>query len=164
MVVMLIFVLMSAVVVVSMSPALSDARLRSGARMIVSMLNYARSYAVAHQTEARVVFDRTENGIVVETKALDERDEEQVVVLTTSAGKYHKLPGGLQIEPVEKTGSDEEQEYISFSRIGQAENASVTITDSKGRQRRITVDGITGRCVVESDADASSKTGIPNTR
>jgi len=151
MVVMIIFVLMSAVVVVSMSPALSDARLRTGTRMIVSVLNYARSYAIAHQTETRVVFDRIENGIMVEARMKDEKGVESLVPLTTSVGKYRKLPNGLVLDPVEKPGTDEEEDFIGFTQVGQSERAAVVITDSKERQRRITVDGITGRCVVESD-------------
>ncbi len=162
MVVMLIFVLMSTAVVVSMAPALSDARLRSGARMVVSMINYSRSYAVAHRTEARMVFDRVESGIVVEAKELDEHNEETVLPLTTSAGKFRRLPNGLRIEPVEKPGTDEEEDFIVFSKIGETQSAAVTITDAKGRQRRITVDGVTGRCVVESVDDAGPKSSKRN--
>lgn len=153
MVVMVIFVLMSTAVVMSMSPALSDARLRSGSRMIISVLNYARSYAVAHQTAARVSFDRAGNGIVVEAMMSDEKGEQTLTPLTSSVGKYRKLPSGLEIAPIEKSGTDEEEDFISFTQIGQSETAAVTIADSKGRQRRITVDAITGRCSI----DATSK-------
>ena len=163
MVVMVIFVLMSTAVVVSMAPALSDARLRSGTRMIVSVLNYARSYAVAHQTETRVVFDRIENGIMVEAKMRDEKGEEGLVPLTTSVGKYRRLPRGLELAPVEKPGTDEEEDFIGFTQIGQSERAAVVITDSKGRLRRIIVDGITGRCMVESD-EANPESEIRNAK
>ncbi len=158
MVVMVIFVLMSTVVVVSMAPALSDARLRSGARMIVSVVNYARSYAVAHQTETRVAFDRTETGIRVEARMKDEKGVESLVPLTTSVGKYRRLPRGLELAPVEKPGTDAEEDFISFNQVGQSERAAVVITDSKGRVRRITVDGVTGRCSI----DANSKFEIRN--
>ncbi len=164
MVVMVIIVLASGMVIVSMAPALSDARLRSGSRMVVSVLNYARSYAAAHQTQTRVVFDRAENGIMVEVLVRDQNLEEELRPLQTSVGKYRKLPTGLTLGAVRKPGTDEEEDYIGFTQTGQAEGASVAITDSRGRQRRIIVDGITGRCVVESDeanANPQSETRYP---
>lgn len=162
MIVMVIIVLMSAAVVVSMSPALSDARLRSGSRMIVSALHYARSYAVAHQKPTRVIIDRAENGVVVEAMRSDEKGVEQLIPLTTSAGKHRTLPRGLEMSAVEKPGTDQEENFIGFLETGQAEQASVTITDVRGRQRRITVDGITGRCAMESDGDANPQSAIRN--
>ena len=151
MVVLVIVVLMSVVVVVSMSPALSDARLRSGSRLVVSMLKYARSYAVAHQTEARVAFDLQENGLVVEAAALDDKDEKVLTPVTTSVGRYRRLPNGLSIAAIEKPGTDEQESYIAFTEVGKSETATVVIRDTKERQRRITVDAITGRCEIEPD-------------
>ncbi len=161
---MVIFVLMSTAVVVAMSPALSDARLRSGSRMIVSVLNYARSFAIAHQTPTRVSLDRVENGFVVEAVMNDEKGEKRLTPLTTSAGKYKRLPAGLQIAEVRKLGTEEQEDFVGFLETGQAEHASVTITDAKGRQRRITVNGITGRCVIESDEDADPKADTGDTK
>lgn len=164
MVVLVLVVLMSAVVVVSMSPALSDARLRSGSRIVVSMLKYARSYAVAHQTQARVAFDRQENGLVVEAVALDEKDEKVLTPVTTSVGRYRRLPNGVRIVAVDKPGTDEQEDYVGFTEAGKSETATVVIADAKDRQRRITVDAITGRCEIEPDlenAHPTSKTRNP---
>ena len=151
MVVMLIIVLMSTAVVIAMSPALSDARLRTGSRMIVSALNYARSFAVAHQALTRVVFDRATNTIRVETVTRDQNGEEQVTPLTTTVGRPRTLPKGLEISALEKPGIDEEQDFVGFTQTGQAEGATITITDIRGRQRRILIDGITGRCAIDEN-------------
>ena len=60
MVVCVIIVVISGVVTLAMQPALRDARMRSACRIIASKLNYARSFAVSQQNDARVVFTQVE--------------------------------------------------------------------------------------------------------
>ena len=150
MVTLVIVVVMSTLVVVSMDKALSEARLRTGCRMVVSAMIYARSSAVAHRTYTQVVFDRVNNAVSVQSLARDERGEERMTPLTTPSGRYRRLPRGVEIMRVTKPGTEEEENFVRFSDIGQAEDAVVAIQDAAGKNRTITVDAITGRCAIET--------------
>lgn len=150
MVTLVILVVMSTLVVVSMDRALGEARLRSGCRMIVSAMIYARSFAVAHRSYTQVVFDRAANAVSVQSLAQDERGDERMAPLTTPSGRYRRLPKGVEIARVTKPGTEEEEDSVGFSELGQAEDAVVTIRDADGKERLITVDGITGRCAIKT--------------
>ena len=143
-----IMVVMSTLVVVSMGPALREARLRSGCRMIVSALNYARGYAVTRQTYTRVVVDEAGCGVSVEARVRDQNDEERLVPVTTPSGRYRRLPREVVVADVRKLGTDRDERFVGFSQLGQADNAVIRVVDVRGKQRVITVDAITGRCTV----------------
>jgi len=153
MVTLVIIVVMSTLVVVAMDKALSEARLRSGCRMVLSAMIYARSSAVAHRTYTQVVLDRAENAVSVQSLARDERGDERMTPLTTPSGRYRRLPRGVEIVRVTKPGTEEEENFVRFSDIGQAEDAVVTIQDAAGKNRTITVDAITGRCAIETGGE-----------
>ena len=135
-------------VIVAMGPALREAKLRSGCRIVASALNYARSYAVAHQTYTRVVFDEAGSGVVVQAYDRDPTGVERMRPITTQSGKHRRLPQGVTIARVSKPGVAPPEEYVDFSQVGQSEDAAVTVVDSAGRERLVTVDAVTGHCAV----------------
>ena len=69
---------MSTVVVVAMGPALAEARLRSGRRMALAALNYARSYAAARQTYTMVALDRERGAVGVRARVRDIEGNERM--------------------------------------------------------------------------------------
>jgi prepilin-type N-terminal cleavage/methylation domain-containing protein len=148
MVVMVIIALMSGLVVVSMGPALRDARLRTGCRIVASAMVYARSYAVTHRTNARVMLDKPTGAVWVLAQVTDERGETSLRPVLTQPGRRHKLPQGVKIANVRKPGIDEEEDFVSFTQLGQSEDAAILIEGPTGKERIVTVDSITGRCAV----------------
>jgi len=171
-----IMTIMSGVVVASMWPALSEARLRSGASMTLGALRYARSYAVTHRTRAAVEFDTRNQGVSVLIPETDDNGDESWRVLTTPAGRYRALPDGVFIAQIERpqtaqiavappATADDERETVTFSALGQAEGVRVILEDERkirpevehGIRRTIQVDAITGRCeLVDEQADDQS--------
>jgi len=154
MVTLVIIVVMSSLVVVSMDRALNESRLRSGCRMVVSAMIYARSSAVAHRTYTQVVFDRANNAVSVQSLVRDEHGDDRMTPLTTPSGRYRRLPRGIEIMQVTKSEMEEEESFVRFSDLGQAEDAVVTIQDATGKKRMITVDAITGRCAIKTGGEA----------
>ena len=150
MVTLTLMALMSGLVVVCMGPTLREAKLRAGCRVVASALVYARSYAVTHRTNTRVVLDKSEGAVSVLCQAMDERGEEALHPVLTQPGRQHKLPQGIKILAVRKPGVEEEQDLVSFSQLGQSEDAVIVVESANGRERRITVDAVTGRCAIES--------------
>ena len=151
MVTLVIIALTSAVVVVSMGPTLRDAEMRSGCRMVISAMNYARSYAVTRQTYTRVALDKGRGILCVYRRVRLPSGEEGMLPITTPSGRSRRLPEGLTIVEILKPGVPEEETYVTFTELGRSEDAIVTLADSRGRERRITVDSITGRCAIETD-------------
>lgn len=151
MVALVIIAIMSMVVVVSMGPALEDARLRSGCRIVASALNYTRSYAVSRQTYARVVVDKEKNGVSTEALVREESGDETLKPVLTPSGRYHQLPRGVKIAGVRKPGIDVEEDYVGFSQMGQADDTVIAIVDARDKERYIVIDSITGRASIKSD-------------
>ena len=147
-VVLAIMVVMSTLVAISMGPALGEARLRSGCRMIVSALKYARGYAVTRQTYTRVVLDEAGGGVSVEALVRDRNDAQSLVPVTTPSGRYRRLPRDVAVVDVQKLGAERDEFFVGFSQLGRADSVTITVADRRGKRRVITVDGITGRCSV----------------
>ncbi len=144
-----IIVIMSGVAVVAMGPALRDARLRSGCRIVAARLNYARSYAVATNLTARVVFD-SDHTVEMQVVATDSSGNETAVSMTTVGAKRQSLPDGVHITTVWKSGDVMDQNWVDFADSGQAEQALIEITDRDGQKMYVTVDPITGRGAVKT--------------
>ncbi|MHB9132114.1 MAG: GspH/FimT family pseudopilin [Armatimonadota bacterium] len=150
MVVLAIMVIIGSAALVSMAPALAEARLRSGCRNTIAACHYARSYAVSHRTDAWVAFDITNNGLEVTSRRRDEENQDQMVTDTTTAGHFRRLPQGVKIIMVDKPNAPGSEPTIQFDQTGRAEQAQITLEDERGRQRIITLDALTGRCTVEN--------------
>lgn len=147
MVVLAILVIISGVAVISIGPALRDAKVRSACRIVASTINYARSRAVTTNSAVRVVFDSASVGVCV---PVEDSSVNEWRMLTTSAGKRHSLPEGVEIAGVAKTASVENGEWIEFSGSGEADGASIEVSDAAGTSKFVIVDSITGRCRVEA--------------
>lgn len=166
-----IMLILSGVVAVAITPALRNASLRASTLMVIAQLQFARSYAVANQTETAVQFDTQKNGIAVVMNAQqstqanapalnDTPDATQGTdasitwqVVTTPAGRFRTLPDGITINAVNvngtvgaSTGTETSAQYITFSPLGQGEAATIVLQDDQGIQRTIQVDALTGRC------------------
>ncbi|HUV04719.1 MAG TPA: hypothetical protein VMX94_06390 [Armatimonadota bacterium] len=148
MVVLIVMVVMSSVVVVSMGPVLRESRLRSGCRMVVSALNYARSYAITNRTYTRVLFDNAKNAVSVHAYAVEQTGEGLMRPVTTPSGRLRRLPRGIQIAHISKPGVEEEERWVSFTELGRSEKAAITVADEQGKVRTVSVDAITGRCAI----------------
>lgn len=148
MAVLVVLVVMSGLIVVSMGPALRDARSRSGCRVVLSALNYARSHAIANRVATRVMFEAEKNGVCVYTIEEDSSGVLTMTPLTTTSGRFHKLPKGVEITQVVKPGVVEEERGVTFTQLGRSEYAAISIIDERGKEWIITVDAVTGRCVL----------------
>lgn len=154
-VVLVILVLMSGVAMSSMGPALEDARWRAGARIVISALHSARSYAVSHHTDAAAQFDTTRNGVSLFALERDADGARQWRPITTQAGRFRALPPGIRIVDVTAasapTASGLAEQAITFSPLGQGEDADVTLADPRGRHRTVHVDALTGHCTIRNE-------------
>lgn len=151
MVTLFIMVLFTGVVAVSLRPALEDARLGGGARMVLAALRCARDYAVAHQTDTAVHLGDEAGGVGVYIREVEEDGAESWRPLTTPAGRPRPLPVGIEVVGVTDPTADEGTEHdpgVNFTALGRGEDVSITLRDPKQRTRVIVVDGLTGQCEV----------------
>jgi len=149
MVVLLIAVIMSTVVAMAMQPALQDAKMRSACRMVASSLNYARSHAAATNTRTRLVFDEN-NGVEVQQYKADDSGTQDWQIITTAAGKHYNLPEGITISQVSKPDTQDEENWVEFSGIGQVDETRIELSDGHDHFKYVSVDPMTGRCKVRS--------------
>ncbi len=179
-VVLAILLIMGGIVALAIPPALCEARLRASTLAVIAQLQFARSYAVANQTEAAVEFDGQDNGSAVVMDAPDRDGNSVWQAVTTPAGRYRSFPDGIAINSVSvnntgdtpsglvvapvnskpesnKTYSRADAQYVTFSALGQAEAATIVLQDAQGAQRTLQVDALTGRCdVVDKNGVVSS--------
>jgi type II secretion system protein H len=152
-VVLVIMVVMSGVVTVAMGPSLRDARMRSACRMVVSSLNYARSYAATSGKPARVIFDNKGQSVAVEVPDDASSNSEDMRTLTTSAGRRQSLPEDVAVSRIVKISDSQSEDYIEFDKLGEAEAAVIEIADTNGSKMYAVVDSITGRSRIYSHAE-----------
>ncbi len=156
-VVLVIMGVLSGVVVASMVPALAQARLHTGARMVIAALRYARSHAIAQRTDARVLLIRANRQVAVEVPETAETIVPDEVAawrpLTTPAGRLRTLPMGITFAAVERPDGAEpvEEPTVRFTPLGQGETVRIVLEDAKGRQQAVVVDAVTGRCALAED-------------
>jgi len=149
MVVMVIIIIMSSVVAVEMKPAITEARLSSACREIMSTLAYARSYAITNRTNTRVVFDDRENSIVVQYQAIDNDGGAEMIDLTTQSGRFRRMNSKIAVVGIEKSSTGVEDRAVNFTQFGRGEDAVITLKDQSGKHRQILLDSITGRCRIK---------------
>jgi len=139
--------MMTGIVAVSLRPALEEARLRSGARMVIASLRYARSYAISHHTRAATVVDLDRPGLSVQARE-NELDSDDWHEVTTPTGRFHSLPAGIEIVYVSgiEAEQDKGEATVTFSPLGNSDSASFVLQDPGGGERTVQVDGVTGRC------------------
>ena len=179
-VVLAIMVVMSAVVLTAIGPALAEARVRAGARLIVAQLRYARSLAITSRTETAVSYDSTRGGLSVLTQSADADGNISWQSDTTQAGRFRTLPDEVTVADITLTDPASEvtgpvtvnpftslptvnpftsaptgnaapdasanRQLITFTALGQGEDARITLKDAQGHQRILQVDALTGRC------------------
>lgn len=144
-----IMTIFSGTVLVAMWPALEEARLCTGTRLVIAALRYARDCAVTQQMTTEVVFDTDRRGVSVQRQVQDDAGQQTWQTITTQAGRFRTLPEGISFQQVSSQGSADEQNQqitVDFTPLGQAQETTITLHDVKGHQRTIHVDPVTGRC------------------
>lgn len=152
-----IVIIMSGIALLSMGPMLRDAKMRSSCRIVASMLNYARSRAAATNSTVRVVFNQ-DRSIEVDIANDDPTSADAFRQLTTPAGKHRNLTDGVAITRIVKANGVEDEAWVEFSKLGQADQTVIQLTDNSGQNRYVIVDPITGRCRVEMNVDDAAFT------
>ena len=161
MVALVIVVVMSGIAALAMGPALRDARMRAGCRMVASAINYARSHAASANTTTRVVFEddhSVEVGVMSDASDTsgtsdDTNGDQQLTVLTTAAGKHQTLPDGVHITSISKAGNVVDDNWLEFSKLGETDKALIELSDRDGQKKYVSLDPITGRCRIRSYED-----------
>ncbi len=168
MVALVIVVVMSGIAALAMGPALRDARMRAGCRMVASAINYARSHAASTNATTRVVFEddhSVEVGVMADasdtatgsdtsgTSDDANANQQQLTVLTTAAGKHQTLPDGVRITSISKAGNVVDDNWLEFSKLGETDKALIELSDRDGQKKYVSVDPITGRCKIRSYED-----------
>lgn len=173
---LVIMTLMSGVVMTAIGPALAEARVRAGARMIIAQLRYARSLAVTSRQTVAVSFDNDRHGLSVMTQTTDSSGNANWQSDTTQAGRFRTLPDEVSVANItlndtstgatagttgpvivnpfttapttSNTASDAPAtgQMITFTPLGEGEDAQITLRDTDGHERIMQVDAITGRC------------------
>ena len=181
MVVLTILVLLAGLVAPSFVRQYHEAKLRSTARDLVALMQYARSQAVVEGTTYRLNIDRDGGRVWVtyyETGSEDTSDEEpRFVEDETVLGASRKLPEGVTIREVQlgdealaqlsdealdqinALGSrlnEEGTPYIAFTPSGTTDGARILLENDYEDRLGVTLDAITGRTqVLEEDEIAS---------
>lgn len=144
-------------VVVAMGPALAEARLRSGRRMALAALNYARSYAAARQTYTMVALDRERGAVGVRARVRDIEGNERMAAVTTPSGGTRRLPRAVQLLRIEKPMAQEQEDFVVFTPLGQSDEAVIVLGANSGATRTVAVEALTGRYAVSSGKPDETK-------
>ena len=157
-VVLVIVVIMSGLAALSMGPALADARMRAGCRMVASAINYARSHAASSNTTTRVVFEddhSVEVAVVADstTATQDTNADQQMTVLTTAGGKHQTFPDGVRITGIAKAGNVVDENWLEFSKLGETDKTLIELSDAHDQKKYVALDPITGRCKIRNYED-----------
>lgn len=180
-VVMVLLVLLSSLVMIAMGSSLEDGRLQSAARICLARINYARSYAVSHRTSTAVLLDSTRHGILVmvEEPAQDATSQPTWRLLTTPAGRFISFPSDVTVAAEASSTSDTVSAIpadmaaatdttdlmdaqITFTLDGQASTgAQFLLTNTRGHQRLLVVDALTGHSTLTDPANANNITTTP---
>ncbi len=173
MVVLAIMVIVSAVAVISVQPILADARMRSGCRMVASIINYARSHAVTTNSVARVVVvdgksieidvyadsmlqgasSSTAGGVSQGSSTSAGGTENRALTPLTTSSSHCVLPDGVTVTQISKPGGIGDENWLEFSGLGQAQQAVIELATDRGQKRYVAVDQITGRCRVRTEEE-----------
>jgi len=153
---MSILVLMSAVAAVAFLPVLQEARLRASARIVISALQYARSYAVAHRVATAVQCDVDARTVAVVRRETaedgDMTDTERWQPVTTPAGRPRMLPEGITFGDITyNTDTGQSSATATFTPLGQADDGRIVLLGAREQRRVVAIDGITGQCDIVSD-------------
>jgi general secretion pathway protein H len=136
-VVMAIIALGAVLVVPNLGTWINYYRLRSATRDITSALRTAQMKAVSNNISYRVTFDTGANSFVLEYQASGGFKPE---------GPRQQLPPGVTLTDVSFSGG---KAYAVFNRDSSSSSGHVTIANSKGMRRTITVSSTTGRVRVD---------------
>lgn len=151
---LVIMVIMTGVVATAIAPALEDAHLRAGTRMVISQLRYARSYAVSHHTQAMVRFTSEPSRVSVQALEQGDDGEQTWDAVTTPAGRLRKLPTGVTftVAGEGEVVDTKDEPTVTFSMLGQTEESmTITLHGANGRQRIIRLDALSGQTTLAED-------------
>ena len=178
MVVLTILVLLAGLTAPSFVRQYHEARLRSSARDLVGLMQYARSQAVVEGTTYRLNVDRDGGRVWItyyDTETAEAEDEEPKFVEDESVlGASRKMPGGVtirelqlgdealaqlsdealaEIENLQAQLNEEGTPYIAFSPSGTSDGARILLENEYEDQLAVAVDAITGRTEVREEGE-----------
>ena len=140
-VVMIIIGLMSALVAPRMVGPLENLKLKTSANHLSAMLRFARNHAVTEKKEFVAFFDFNNNRVVLLSDCpVNDTDE------SCAEGEVYKLPDGVLLESLQVNDAkqDENKGEITFFPNGGNSGGTVTLKNSDGDLKKISVDFITG--------------------
>jgi Tfp pilus assembly protein FimT len=176
MVVLTILVLLAGLTAPSFVRQYHGAKLRSAARDLVGLMQYARSQAVVEGTTYRLNVDQPGGRVWItyyDTQTADaEGEEPEFVEDETVLGASRKMPEGIEIRELQLGDealaqlsddaleeirnlqaqlNDEGTPYVSFAPSGTSDGARVLLENEYGDRLAVAVDAITGRTEVLED-------------
>jgi hypothetical protein len=121
--------------------------------MVVATLRYARSYAVAHRTQAVVVVELQTPALSVQVRGKDPQAPGNWEPLTTPAGRRRTFPEGIRVRPASTAyaAAPVDKFTVTFSSLGRTDSTALVVRDTHGGERDLVVDGITGRCALAQE-------------
>ncbi|MBM3502188.1 MAG: prepilin-type N-terminal cleavage/methylation domain-containing protein [Armatimonadetes bacterium] len=181
MVVLVILVLLAGLTAPSFARQYHVAKLRSAARDLVGLMQYARSQAVVEGTTYRLNVDRDGGRVWVtyyDTETAEARDEEPKFVEDESVlGASRKLPAGVticelqlgdealaqlseealeEIEGLQSRLNEEGTPFIAFAPSGTSDGARILLENEYEDQLAVAVDAITGRTEVREEDELAA--------
>lgn len=139
--------ILSALVLPRIGGNRSRLHLKVAAKNVASLLRYARDQSVAGGIDIRVVYEISDNRIVIlATETENEASED-----SSSSGKVipervYSLPEKISPDPslFEGNGFDNRIRLVVFYALGNSSGGSVLLRDDRERKQEIRVDPITG--------------------
>lgn len=123
-----------------LSGSLATAALRSSARDLKTATQYARDFAISHQTPTRLLLNAEENLYMLQAQLTNDEGQTTFTQMTLAMTGTRKLARGVkfgtvQIQPgLSSTASSESSDsstQINFDPLGQADAASIQITNDR---------------------------------
>jgi len=177
-VVLVILVAMAAVVAPSFTRQYHMAKLNSGARTFLALMQYARSQAVVEGTTYRLNIDQQGQRLwVTYYDTTGDEEEPEFVEDDSVLGASRRLPEEVQIrevalgdealaqlsdEALEMVRAQQDQlneegtPYIAFTPRGTTDGARILLENETGDQLAISLDAITGRTEIEEVDDSAA--------
>lgn len=143
MVVMVIMTLLASLAVPSFVGSLREERLRTGGRIVVSLVQLARSRAIGEAVYTRVDFDRERNTITLSRLADPRATRAEWVEMNDTLGRPRTMPTGISIRYVgteQATGMRQALDAIECRPDGSADAAYIVLQGYENELLVIAVD------------------------
>jgi type II secretion system protein H len=138
MVLVVIMGIVSAMAIPNLSRSLANASLRAAARDLMTATQYARNYAVTHQTQTRLLLDTENNRYMLLARRTDDDGQSQFAQMTLAMTGTRELGRGVKFGEVEiqpstadEAPSDDGESQVNFDPLGQADAAVIQLVNDR---------------------------------